>query len=294
MSLTYDLHSHSTASDGGLAPRDVVIRACRQNVDVLALTDHDTTSGIDAAIDEASRRHIILIPGVEISVTWNGQTLHILGLHVDISAPELALGLARLRKFRHWRAEEIGKRLHKQGIPGAFEGAKAFAHESVISRTHFGQFLVKQGLARDMRAVFKKYLVQGKPGYVPGQWAELEDAISWINAAGGQAVIAHPCRYRLSWTRLRRLFAEFRELGGRGIEVVSSSHQPEEVQLLADYADHHGLYASAGSDFHFPDHSWAELGKIPALPAKCTPIWKSEQWRVRKANAGDLWLESAE
>ena len=277
MSLIYDLHAHSIASDGSLTPAELVARARLRDVDVLALTDHDVTDGLDEARYAAQQHAIQLIPGVEISVTWKGATVHILGLGINSSCRELQQGLQKLRDFRVWRAEEIARRLEKKGISGALEGAKQYATGSLISRTHFAHFLVDNGYAKNIQGVFKRFLVHNKPGHVPGEWATLEDSVQWINAAGGQAVIAHPARYRLSATKMRELLGEFKCCGGVGLEVVSSSHNQNECLTMAHYAKQYELLASRGSDYHGPKHAWVELGKIPPLPDECQPIWSTWQ-----------------
>lgn len=278
MVLNYDLHCHSTASDGALAPRDVVQRARSQGVDVLALTDHDITAGLAEAQIAAVDEGIQLVPGVEVSVTWNGVTVHILGLGVDAENSSLQQGLCRLRDFRDWRAQEIGRRLEKHGIIGAYEGAKQLSSGTLISRTHFAHYLIAQGRAKHLRDVFKRFLVHNKPGYVAGEWASLDEAVDWINKAGGQAVVAHPARYKISATKLRQLLAEFKDCGGEGVEVVSSSHTPSDCANMARYAKQFDLLASRGSDYHGPEHNWIELGRIPPLPKQCEPIWKN--WKV--------------
>lgn len=276
MSLIYDLHSHSTASDGSLRPRELLERAKSQNVDVLALTDHDNTAGLEEAEQAAKEMGVKLVPGVEVSVTWNGTTVHVLGLGIRPQNDALQRGLHKLREFRNWRGEEISRRLAKVGIQGALEGAKQYASGTLISRTHFARFLVAHGHAKDLRDVFKKYLVHNRPGHVPGQWTDLESAVHWIRGAGGMAVIAHPVRYKLSATRLRQLLAEFKECGGEGLEVVSSSHTLDECRSMAVQAEKFNFFATCGSDYHGPEHAWVELGKIPPLPVGCTPIWS--QW----------------
>jgi predicted metal-dependent phosphoesterase TrpH len=273
-----DLHTHSTASDGTLTPTALIDLAAAAGVKVLALTDHDTTEGLVEALAAASRRDLRLIPGVEISVTWGGRTIHVVALRIDPQNPDLQLGLAGLLEFRHWRAEEIGRRLAKAGIQGAYAGAKALSNGRLVGRTHFARFLVRRRLAADERAVFKQFLVNGKPGHVPGDWASLESAVGWIRAAGGQAVIAHPARYKLTRTRLVGLLGEFRELGGAGLEVVSGSHSRDDIFTFAHHAREQRLLASAGSDFHGPQlavsgQPWISLGRLPALPEGCTPIW---------------------
>lgn len=273
-----DLHTHSTGSDGTLTPTALIDLASSCGVEVLALTDHDTTDGVEEALAAAGRRGMRLIPGVELSVTWGGHTIHVVGLRIDPSNADLQLGLAGLLEFRHWRAEEIGRRLAKAGIEGAYAGAKALSSGRLVGRTHFARFLVQRRLAVDERAVFKHFLVNGKPGHVPGAWATLESAIGWIRAAGGQAVIAHPARYKLTRTRLLGLLGEFRELGGAGLEVVSGSHSRDDIFAFAHVAREQRLLASAGTDFHGPQlavsgHPWVSLGRLPALPEGCSPLW---------------------
>lgn len=276
--MNIDLHCHSTISDGTLAPGALLAHAAKQGVQTLALTDHDATDGISAAREAANSHGIVLIPGLEASVSWNGQTIHVVGLHIDPGHAALQDGLARIREYRQWRAEEIGRRLAKKGIEGGFEGASAFASGSIVGRTHFARFLVERGYCDSVREVFKKYLVRGKPGYVPGEWASMEEAVGWIVGAGGMAVIAHPARYRITATRLRKLIGEFKECGGVGIEVVSGSHSRDDVQNMAVHAERAELYASCGSDYHGPENPWIELGRLPALPENCRPVWQHEAW----------------
>lgn len=277
MSLRYDLHSHSTASDGTLSPTELVTRAAQQGVDVLALTDHDVTDGLSEAQAVAATLGITLLPGVEISVTWQAKTIHIVGLGIDPSNTVLQQGLASMRAFRDWRGEEMGRRLEKRGIENAYAGASAYAQGAILSRTHFARYLVERGHAKDIGQVFKKFLTHGKPGYVAGEWAALPDALHWIHSAGGQAVIAHPARYKLTATRLRQLLSEFKQHGGAAIEVVSGSHSRDDYYNMANYAREFDLLASAGSDYHGPEQAWLELGKLPPLPAGCTPVWSGWQ-----------------
>lgn len=276
----YDLHSHSTASDGTLSPTELVQRAATAGVDYLALTDHDTTDGLVEARAAAMGTGLTLVPGVEVSVSWSGKTIHIVGLRVDEQDETLLQGLARLRTFRAWRAEEIGRRLLKQsGIAGAYEGAQSYAHGALVSRTHFARYLVEIGVAGSMQDVFKRFLVHNKPGHVPGQWASLEDVVGWIRGAGGVAVLAHPARYKQTATKLRALMGEFRECGGVAMEVVSGSHTPDEVRTMGRNAQQMELLASAGSDYHGPENPWIELGRLRALPEGCVPVW--HDWHER-------------
>ena len=278
MSPQFDLHAHSTASDGTLTPTQLMQRAHAAGVGVMALTDHDTLEGLAEAADSARALGLGFVPGVEVSVTWGEATVHIVGLGVDPDNEELRVGLAGLREFRDWRAQEIGRRLDKAGIPEAFAGARALSNGRLISRTHFARFLVDNGYASDVRAVFRKFLVGGKPGFVSGRWAGLEEAVRWIRLAGGQAVIAHPARYKMTRSKLRRLIGEFVEVGGAALEVVSGSHSRDDSFSMAVLARDFGLLASAGSDYHGPEHPWIELGRLPALPDGCSAIWKD--WRI--------------
>ncbi len=274
----YDLHSHSWVSDGTLSPTELVHRAAAGGVGVLALTDHDDTAGCAEARQAAVECGLTLLPGVEVSVTWQAMTVHIVGLGVDPAAAELEAGLARLREFRDWRAHEIGRRLAERGIDGAYEGAAVLTRGRIISRTHFAHYLVSRGCGKDVREVFRHYLRRGKPGHVPGQWASLEEAVGWIRAAGGVAVVAHPARYELTASKLRRLLGEFIECGGEGMEIVSGSHSPDDVQTMARHARTLGLLASVGSDFHGPENPWVELGRLAPLPEGLTPVW--QRWEA--------------
>lgn len=277
--LNIDLHCHSTASDGLLTPRQLVEHAATQGVAVLALTDHDDVTGLDEARRTAIEKNITLINGVEISVNWRGQTLHIVGLNIDPEHPQLAHGLASIRESRLVRAGAIAAQLDKFGIHGSFEGASGNAGEGhLIGRLHFARFLVQQGYAKDVRSVFKKYLVKGKPGYAPHQWVPLDNAIDWICNSGGRAVIAHPGRYKLGKGALDELLLEFRTLGGEAIEVVTASHTPEQSLLFARHSQRLGLLASRGSDFHGPGESYFDLGRMPPLPDGCKPVW--HDWPV--------------
>lgn len=285
MPLQYDLHTHSKASDGTLAADELVQRAHAAGVDVLALTDHDSLDGLVEARSAAAVLPLHLIPGVEISVTWNGQTVHVLGLNVNPDDAALRAGLDGLQAFRDWRAEEIGRRLDRAGIADAYAGARRLASGRIVSRTHFAHFLVEQGRARSVRDVFKKFLVHNKPGYVPGQWAVLEQTVAWIRGAGGAAVVAHPARYRLTGNKLRRLLGEFKECGGAGMEVVSGSHTTDDMQRMAGIARTLGLTASRGSDYHGPENPWVELGRLPTLPEGCIPVW--QDWNIPPPPRGD-------
>ncbi|MCP5407018.1 MAG: PHP domain-containing protein [Chromatiaceae bacterium] len=274
MKVNYDLHTHSTASDGTLAPAELVRQAAHSNIQVLALTDHDTTAGVAEAASAAQYHGIGFVPGVEISATWGSKGIHIVGLGIDPDCAILRQGLESIREYRLWRAREIGRKLDEKGISEAFEGARLLARGGLIARPHFARYLIAQGVASDMRTVFKRYLVRGKPGFVPSRWVTLNEAVTWIKAAGGQAVIAHPARYSLTRTKLRKLLGEFVGAGGEGLEVVSGAHSREETRTMAFHALDFGLSASMGSDYHGPECSWIELGRLPELPAEAVPIWR--------------------
>jgi predicted metal-dependent phosphoesterase TrpH len=269
-----DLHCHSDRSDGSLAPRALVDRAAERGVRVLGLTDHDTLDGVDEAQAAAKRHGTSLIPGVEISVSWSGRTLHVLGLDVDPASTALQEGLRSIRQGRLQRAELIGQRLAAAGIAGCLRGAFEHARNpELIGRTHFARHLIAAGVASDVKTAFRRFLAEGKPGYVRHRWASLQDALHWIGAAGGVGVLAHPLRYGLRAARLRALLQEFRSLGGGAIEVVTAGVQTDQALQLGRLAAESGLLASSGSDFHGAD-GWAELGALPALPALCEPVWQ--------------------
>lgn len=271
---TFDLHSHSTYSDGLLAPRDLVARAASRGVRVFALTDHDELRGLDEAQTAAGELGIALVPGVEISVSWAGQTLHVVGLRIDPRSPGLAAGLERIRAGREARAQRMSAGLEAAGVESALAGARKYAtNPQLVSRTHFARHLVERGHARDMAAAFRRYLTHGKPGYVAHAWASLDEAMEWIAGAGGLAVLAHPGRYALEEWQRDELLARFKALDGVAVEVVTSSHTPREYAYWAKAAQRHGLLASSGSDFHGAGESHCDLGALPPLPAGCTPVW---------------------
>jgi predicted metal-dependent phosphoesterase TrpH len=272
--LNVDLHCHSNVSDGVLAPAVVAQYAHKAGVDVWGLTDHDEVGGIVAARAAAAGFGMQFIPGVEISITWAGQTVHIVGLRIDEANPVLLKGLADTRSGRDARGREMAAQLAQAGIPGAYEGAlKYVGNPDLMSRTHFARYLVECGACANLPEVFRKYLTEGKPGYVPHRWATLEQAVGWIRAAGGIAVIAHPGRYKFSPVAEGALFDEFKQLGGAAIEVVTGSHTPEQYPVYAELARRYGFLASRGTDFHAPGESRAEFALLPPLPANVTPVW---------------------
>ncbi|MBI3432920.1 MAG: PHP domain-containing protein [Hydrogenophilales bacterium] len=272
--LNIDLHCHSNVSDGVLPPAEVVARAAANGVHALALTDHDDVAGVAAARAAADAAGLMLIPGVEISVSWGGHTVHIVGLRIDPAHPALAAGLYDIRLGRIERARRMGDDLAQSGIAGAYEGAYDYAaNKQMVGRTHFARWLVAQGHAPDMRSAFRKFLTRGNPGYVEHEWTTLENAVGWIRASGGMAVIAHPGRYAFNARELHRLLDAFRALGGEGIEVITGSHHPSEYGKFADLARAFGLKASRGADFHAPGEG-IDIGRLPALPHYCQPVWQ--------------------
>ncbi|WP_370644910.1 RNase AM [Buttiauxella sp. W03-F01] len=279
LAVIYDLHSHTTASDGLLTPEALVQRAVEMRVGILAITDHDTVAGIAAAREAVSRLQLPLrlISGVEISTIWENHEIHIVGLGVDEHNPQLAEFLAQQSERRVQRAALIAERLEKAHIPGALEGAMRHANGGEVTRGHFARFLVECGKANTMADVFKKYLAKGKTGYVPPQWCTIEQAIDVIHHSGGQAVLAHPGRYDLSAKWLKRLLAHFAESGGDAMEVAQCQQAPNERTQLASYAQQFNLLASQGSDFHMPC-AWIELGRKLWLPAGVVPVWQN--WDV--------------
>ena len=282
--LNADLHSHSTVSDGTLSPRELVLRAAQQGVELFALTDHDELGGLAEAAACAEQVGLAFVPGVEISVTWAGRTVHVVGLGIDPDDAALREGLATVRSGRTERARQMAAALAAVGIGGAFDGAlKYVGNPELISRTHFARFLVESGVCPDTHSVFRRYLTNGHPGYVPHQWARLADAVRWISGAGGVAVIAHPGRYsRFSATVEYALFTEFLGHGGRGVEVMTGSHGEAERLRYADTALEFGLFASRGSDFHSPEESRTDLGALPHLPGRLTPVWQALGHRIHR------------
>ncbi len=280
--MIYDLHSHSIASDGTMTATDLVEQAAEAGVTHLALTDHDTVAGIEEAKNAARNCDLGLIPGIELSATWRSKTIHIVGLHLDVSNSELLSGIERQLSFRDWRGKEIARRLEKKAnIENAYEGALRFVHGNLVSRSHFARYLVDAGYAKDFGQAIKRYLLKGKPGHVGGEWASVEEVVTWIRAAGGLAIIAHPARYKMTATKLRELVEEFIAAGGQGIEVVSGSHSPSDIKNMTGIALRYDLLASAGSDYHGPENAWIKLGRLPQMPAACQPIWQSKDWPER-------------
>jgi len=272
--LNADLHCHSTVSDGTLAPSVVAERAHAGGVALWSLTDHDEVGGQAEARAAAEALGMRYVTGVEISVTWARQTVHIVGLQIDPACRELIDGLHDTRSGRARRARDMSDALAAIGIAGAYEGARRYVgNPDLISRTHFARWLVDQGYCADIGEVFDKYLAEGRPGYVGHRWASLSDALRWIRAAGGIAVMAHPGRYHYTDLEHDALFDEFKQLGGGAVEVVTGSHTPDQYRRYAEVARRYGLLASRGSDFHGPGEGRVELGALPPLPPTVTPVW---------------------
>ena len=270
-----DLHSHSTTSDGLLTPTELVKLAAAQGVRLFALTDHDDVDGLAEARVAAEEGGITLINGAEISVAWHNRCVHIVGLRIDPACPELLHGLEEIRAGRATRAVKMAASLDAFGIPDSLAGAYAQAgNERIIGRAHFARFLVEKGYAKDVKSVFKKFLVKGKPGYVSHQWADMGAVISWIKTSGGIAVLAHPGRYEIGKNNMRVLLTDFQAAGGSAIEVVSGSHTREQYLEFANYAQEFGFLASCGSDYHGPGENYLDLGRLPELPPGCRPVWQ--------------------
>ncbi len=274
MTELYDLHCHSTASDGALSPTEVVQRAHQQGVTSLALTDHDTTAGIAEAQLCAATIGIKLIAGIELSTNWQNRCFHIVGLGVDPTYAPLATATHNLQSTRLERAEKIALKLEKKRIPGALEAVKKAAGDGMITRSHFADFLLSQNHVSTQQEAFDRYLAKGKPAYVSTSWAELELAINWITESGGVAVLAHPLRYKLTANWMNRLLTAFKDVGGLGIEVITSRINADEIRRVTDYAKRFDLAGSMGSDFHNSTNPWVELGRLAPLPKNIKPVWE--------------------
>lgn len=272
--LNADLHCHSTRSDGVLEPAELARRAHANGVELFALTDHDELGGLAEASRAAAALGMRFVPGVEISVTWAGETVHVLGLGIDPGNRALREGLARTRAGRLARAREMAAQLEAAGVSDAFEGAlRHVGNPELISRTHFARHIVACGVCKDVDEVFDRFLSEGRPGFVAHRWARLSEALDWIAQAGGVAVLAHPGRYRLNASALWSLMSEFRDGGGEGIEVVCGSHTRAQYDAFARHAGEFGFRASRGSDFHGPDEGRFDLGRLPPLPSSVVPLW---------------------
>jgi predicted metal-dependent phosphoesterase TrpH len=274
MTESYDLHCHSTASDGALTPTEVVQRAVECGVTALALTDHDTIAGLLEAQQQANLVGMRLIPGIELSTNWQNKCLHVVGLGINPNYEPLLNATHLLQSTRLERAEKIAYKLEQKRIPGALLAVKKAAGHGMITRSHFADFLVSQHHVSTQQEAFDRYLGQGKSAYVSTTWAELDVAIKWITDSGGVAVLAHPMRYKLTANWMNRLLAAFKVAGGQGIEVITSRMNPDELRRVGDYAKRFDLAGSVGSDFHNPANPWVELGRLPALPSHIKPVWE--------------------
>lgn len=269
----YDLHSHSTASDGSLSPSELVNRAQLKGVQALALTDHDTVAGLFEAHEAARETSIEFIPGIELSANWNDQCYHIIGLGIDPSYPPLLAASKNLQQTRLLRAEKIAGKLAQKKIYGALEAVTLAAGESMVTRNHFADFLLAQNYVSSKQEAFDRFLGQGKPAFVATAWADLSDTVNWITGSGGIAVLAHPMRYKLTTTRMLKLLSDFKNAGGSAIEVVTGQTNPDEIRRAAGFAKRFNLAASSGSDFHTPNQ-WVELGSLADLPHDLQPVWE--------------------
>lgn len=268
-----DLHAHSTASDGELTPTELVAMAVHNGVTTLALTDHDTVSGLKEANSEATQHNIQLINGIELSCRWDNKTIHVVGLNINADDKTMINATVKLNQLREDRAIKIGEKLEKAGITNSLHEAKKLVGTGTVTRQHFAQFLVKNGYAKNHNDVFKRYLVKGKPGYVSVEWPALNETINTIHTAGGVAVIAHPLRYKLTATKLRQLIFDFKESGGEAIEVVTGNNNKDEITTMTNYAKQYDIAASLGSDYHNSHSPWVQLGNLTALPEGLTPVW---------------------
>jgi 3',5'-nucleoside bisphosphate phosphatase len=269
-----DLHAHSTASDGEFTPAKLVEKAAENGIETLALTDHDTVAGLGEAHSAAVLNDINLINGIELSTQWNNKTIHIVGLNIDANNEKILNTTNQLKQLRKERAIKIGEKLKKANINNAYESASTLAGNGTVTRQHFAQFLVNDGYAKNHTDVFKRFLVKSKPGYVSVEWPSIDETIDNINNAGGVAVIAHPLRYKMTATKLRKLITEFKEIGGKAIEVVTGNNNQNEIITVTNYAKRYDIAASLGSDFHNDKTPWAQLGKLSEIPQGLTPVWE--------------------
>lgn len=271
---TYDLHCHSTASDGSLTPTELVARAKEMGVTTLALTDHDTLAGQQEAKHAALSNAMTFINGIEVSTVWENKSFHIVGLNINLEHSELNSGIKKLQALREQRVKKIALKLEQQSIAGSYDAVIKATKGGVVTRTHFADYLLAQNQVSTKQEAFSRYLGQGKPAFVATIWADLCDAIAWINHAGGVAVVAHPLQYKMTESWMRRFLLAFKELGGSGIEVVTGRSHNAEINRTLHYAEKYGLAASVGSDFHTPNDSSIELGRLLPLPKNITPIWE--------------------
>lgn len=273
MTQKIDLHTHSSCSDGTLTPRELVQRAAARNITALALTDHDTTIGLAEAALEAAAANVILVPGIEFSCIWGGVTIHVLGLGIDSSSEVMIKAVEHQSEVRRQRSEIIAEKMsRKHNMPGLLEGIEEFSGEAIPARPHFAKKMVQMGYVASVREAFSAYLGSGKSGDVKVGWPELSTVCGWVKDSGGLAVIAHPRKYKCTLTKLRRLFDDFKEVGGEGLEVSVGGQKQGETGLLADLCNRYGFLASAGSDFHSPGFPWSDLGLFPSLPGSVSSV----------------------
>ena len=275
--MKVDLHCHTTLSDGQFTPQQVLERASLNEVEMLAITDHDTSAAFSLVQTEAQQAGIELVAGIEFSSQWYGKSIHVVGLNVDVASEVLARAETQQKQARIERAQAIGERLSKLGIEGAYAGALEIAAGSQIGRPHFARYLVEQAVVPDMKKAFKKYLGSGKPGDLKSQWPHLQQVVDWIRQSGGHAVLAHPAKYKMTNTKLRSLLADFKEAGGEAMEVVSASQSKDVTGHHVRLCEQFDLYASCGSDFHGPVSNWSDIGRFQPLPSSCRPVW--QLWR---------------
>ncbi len=274
--MKVDFHCHTSASDGSLLPQDLINLAVQNKIDCLAITDHDTTVGYEGIIEFAQYKGLELISGTEISCQWQGRTIHIVGLNIDIKHTGLQDGLLFNRELRWQRALQIADKLQKKNIPNVYEELMSkIKPDDMVGRGHFAQLLIERGLVSNQKQAFDKFLIKGRPAYVAVEWPELSEVVAWITQAGGVAVIAHPHIYKMTATKLNKMITDFKEAGGEAIEVVNQPRVCSSQFGMADRAERFELYSSMGSDFHHPEHTWRGLGWLAPLPKKCRPVWEA-------------------
>ena len=276
--MKVDLHSHSYYSDGVYSPSEVIELANQVKCDLFSLTDHDTTVGVLEAQERADDLSLNFIPGVEISAFWQNMTIHILGIGVNINNDFLQKGLQRNQELRKERAEKIAYGLRRAGIAGALEKTRILSKTNMITRTHFAQMLIQEGFCKDMKSVFRRFLTGNKPGAVRVEWSSFEEVISWIHAAGGFSVIAHPFRYRMTQAKIKRMFGEFKEAYGDGVEVITAMSSEQEINLCSNWANESNLLISSGSDYHGWPSQRINIGSQREIPNSDNLIWNHLSW----------------
>lgn len=269
-----DLHNHSYYSDGVLSPSEVVKLGHEAGCDLFSLTDHDTTDGLDEAVKAADGLSMKLVTGVEISAFWRNMTIHIVGLDVDVDSDILQKGLRYNQLLRSERAEKIALGLRRAGIADAMEKTQALSKTPMLTRTHFAQMLIQEGYCKDMKSVFRRFLVGKKPGGTRVEWKEYDEVIGWIHAAGGRAVIAHPFRYRMTNTKIKKMLLDFKEAGGDAMEVITATSTPDEISWSEQWASEFNLLSSCGSDYHGWPNQRIQMGRLADLPESSNEIWR--------------------